>query len=396
MILRDRRIIIGITGGIAVYKVAELVRLLKKEGMEVQVVMTEAATRFVTPLTFEVLSGRPVLSDQFATTGGPAHIEHTDWADLVLIAPATANTIGKLASGIADNLLTTMVMASRGPVVVAPAMNHRMYENPMVRENMKRLSGLGYVFVGPEEGELACGWSGRGRLVEPPCMLEAIKDVLTPKDLEDERLLVTAGPTREPIDPVRFISNRSSGRMGYELAKEGRRRGAEVVLITGPTHLKPPYGVTTVRVWSAEEMHDAVTSYFPQSTIVVMASAVADYRPKTIHTEKMKKKDTSLTLELERTVDILHELGKNRAGKLLVGFALETEDLLENAKKKLKEKNLDLIVANTPASMDSEVSSVTLIDGDLNTQTIEECTKEEVAGRIFSRIVELVELKKLA
>ncbi len=393
MILRDRRIIIGITGGIAAYKVAELVRLLKKEGMEVQVVMTEAATRFVTPLTFEVLSGRPVLCDQFAATGGPAHIELSDWADLVLIAPATANTIGKLASGIADNLLTTMVMASRGPVVVAPAMNHRMYENPMVRENIKRISGLGYVFVGPEEGELACGWSGRGRLVEPPCMLEAIKDVLTPKDLKDERLLVTAGPTREPIDPVRFISNRSSGRMGYELAKEGRRRGAEVVLITGPTHLKQPYGVTTVRVWSAEEMHNAVTSYFPQSTIVVMASAVADYRPKTIHTEKMKKKDASLTLELERTVDILYELGRSRAGKLLVGFALETEDLIENTKKKLKEKNLDLIVANTPASMDSEVSSVTLVDRDLNTQTIEECTKEELAGRIFSRIVEL---KKLA
>lgn len=389
MILKGRKIIVGITGGIAVYKVAELVRLLKKEGMEVQVVMTEAATRFVSPLSFEVLSGRAVLSDQFASTGGVSHIELTDWADLMLIAPATANTIGKIATGIADNLLTTMVMACPKPVVVAPAMNHRMFENPIVQANIKRLEELGYVFVGPEEGELACGWSGRGRLVEPSCMVEAVKDVLTPKELSGERLLVTAGPTREPIDPVRFVSNRSSGKMGYELAKEGRRRGAEVVLITGPTHLKPPYGITTVRVSTAEEMYGAVMSYFPQSTILVMAAAVADYRPKTVYTEKVKKKDSSLTLELERTVDILKELGRSKGGKLLVGFALETENLLENAKKKLGEKNLDLIVANSPASMDSDVSTAVLIDRSLNTRTIKECTKEELSGHIFSKIVEL-------
>ena len=389
MILKGRKIIVGITGGIAVYKVAELVRLLKKEGMEVQVIMTEAATRFVSPLSFEVLSGRAVLSDQFASTGGVSHIELTDWADLMLIAPATANTIGKIATGIADNLLTTMVMACPKPVVVAPAMNHRMFENPIVQANIKRLEELGYVFVGPEEGELACGWSGRGRLVEPSCMVEAVKDVLTPKELSGERLLVTAGPTREPIDPVRFVSNRSSGKMGYELAKEGRRRGAEVVLITGPTHLKPPYGITTVRVSTAEEMYGAVMSYFPQSTILVMAAAVADYRPKTVYTEKVKKKDSSLTLELERTVDILKELGRSKGGKLLVGFALETENLLENAKKKLGEKNLDLIVANSPASMDSDVSTAILIDRSLNTRTIKECTKEELSGHIFSKIVEL-------
>ncbi len=389
MILKGRKIIVGITGGIAVYKVAELVRLLKKEGMEVQVVMTEAATRFVSPLSFEVLSGRAVLSDQFASTGGVSHIELTDWADLMLIAPATANTIGKIATGIADNLLTTMVMACPKPVVVAPAMNHRMFENPIVQANIKRLEELGYVFVGPEEGELACGWSGRGRLVEPSCMVEAVKDVLTPKELSGERLLVTAGPTREPIDPVRFVSNRSSGKMGYELAKEGRRRGAEVVLITGPTHLKPPYGITTVRVSTAEEMYGAVMSYFPQSTILVMAAAVADYRPKTVYTEKVKKKDSSLNLELERTVDILKELGRSKGGKLLVGFALETENLLENAKKKLGEKNLDLIVANSPASMDSDVSTAILIDRSLNTRTIKECTKEELSGHIFSKIVEL-------
>ena len=389
MILKGRKIIVGITGGIAVYKVAELVRLLKKEGMEVQVVMTEAATRFVSPLSFEVLSGRAVLSDQFASTGGVSHIELTDWADLMLIAPATANTIGKIATGIADNLLTTMVMACPKPVVVAPAMNHRMFENPIVQANIKRLEELGYVFVGPEEGELACGWSGRGRLVEPSCMVEAVKDVLTPKELSGERLLVTAGPTREPIDPVRFVSNRSSGKMGYELAKEGRRRGAEVVLITGPTHLKPPYGITTVRVSTAEEMYGAVMSYFPQSTILVMAAAVADYRPKTVYTEKVKKKDSSLSLELERTVDILKELGRSKGGKLLVGFALETENLLENAKKKLGEKNLDLIVANSPASMDSDVSTAVLIDRSLNTRTIKECTKEELSSHIFSKIVEL-------
>ncbi len=389
MILKGRKIIVGITGGIAVYKVAELVRLLKKEGMEVQVIMTEAATRFVSPLSFEVLSGRAVLSDQFASTGGVSHIELTDWADLMLIAPATANTIGKIATGIADNLLTTMVMACPKPVVVAPAMNHRMFENPIVQANIKRLEELGYVFVGPEEGELACGWSGRGRLVEPSCMVEAVKDVLTPKELSGERLLVTAGPTREPIDPVRFVSNRSSGKMGYELAKEGRRRGAEVVLITGPTHLKPPYGITTVRVSTAEEMYGAVMSYFPQSTILVMAAAVADYRPKTVYTEKVKKKDSSLTLELERTVDILKELGRSKGGKLLVGFALETENLLENAKKKLGEKNLDLIVANSPASMDSDVSTAVLIDRSLNTRTIKECTKEELSSHIFSKIVEL-------
>ncbi len=389
MRLRDKKIIVGITGGIAVYKVAELVRLLKKEGMDVQVVMTESATRFVSPLTFETLSGREVLCEQFASTGGISHIELTDWADLMLIAPATANTIGKLASGIADNLLTTMVMACPKAVILAPAMNHRMYDNPIVRDNIKRLSELGHVFVGPEEGELACGWTGRGRLAEPARMVEAVKDVLTPKDLEGERLLVTAGPTREPIDPVRFVSNRSSGKMGYELAKEGRRRGAEVVLITGPTYLKPPYGVTTVMVSTAEEMYNAVMSYFPQSTIVVMASAVADYRPKLIYEEKIKKGESGLTLELERTVDILLELGRNKADKLLVGFALETDNLTENAKKKLREKNLDLIVANTPATMDSDSSSAIIIDSSLNIQTIGECTKEELSALILSRVVEL-------
>lgn len=346
--LKGKEIILGVTGGIAAYKAVELLRLLTKAGANVHVIMTDAATEFVTPLTFQTLSMNPVSTSLFNLISEReiGHISLADRADLFIIAPATANVIGKLANGIADDMLTTTVMATKAPVLIAPAMNVNMYQNPLYRENEAKLKGHGYLFVEPARGMLACGWEGEGKLQEPQVIFEEALAALTAKDLAGENILITAGPTREELDPVRYISNHSSGKMGYAIAVAARRRGARVTLVTGPTCLAEPFGVETVQVISALEMRQAVMDKVSGSTIIIKAAAVADYRPASRADLKIKKSAECLTLELEKNPDILGELGAIKGEKILVGFAAETEDLIGNAGKKLTEKNLDMVVAN--------------------------------------------------
>lgn len=383
----------GVTGGIAAYKSAEIVRSLVREGMDVHVVMTRNATEFITPLTLQVLSGNPVWTETFDLTQEQeiGHIALVDRANLFLIAPATANVLGKVAAGVADDLLTTMVCAAtRIPVVFAPSMNVNMYQNPITRENIDRLKRLGYGFIAPEEGELACGYHGVGRLADPERIVEHVLGVLSPKDLKKERVLVTAGPTQEPIDPVRFVTNPSSGKMGYAIARAAAQRGAKVVLISGPTPCAPPLDVELVRVRSAEEMREAVMKAFPESTVVVMAAAVSDFRPSRCERQKVKKQEASLTLELEPTPDILFELGKRKGDKILIGFAAETQGLIKNAQEKLKRKNLDLIVANDvsrkEAGFQSESNEVKLIGVDGKAAGLPLLPKRLVAHRVLDQI----------
>jgi len=403
MLLKDKNIILGVTGGISAYKALELTRLLVKKGASVWPVMTRAAREFITPLSLQTLARNPVSVDLFTThlksaTGtfdlppegggwGVGHIELAEKADIVVVAPATANILGKVASGIADDLLSTIIMATRAPLLFAPAMNANMYENRIVQDNIKRLKGLGYCFVGPEEGELACGYEGKGRLAPVEDILDAAEECLSPKDLKGQKVLVSAGPTREAIDPVRFISNPSSGRMGYALARSARRRGAEVVLVSGPSYLRPPRGVALTRVATAEEMYEVAMRHYPQSTVVIMASAVSDYRPRVTRSRKVKKEDVSLTIELERTQDILKEMGDKKRGQFLVGFALETDELLANAERKLKEKNLDIIVANDPKGFDAETSQVTIIERDGGMEELPPLLKEEIAEMVLDKVV---------
>jgi len=344
--LAGKEVVLGVSGGIAAYKSAELVRLLKDRGASVTVVMTSAAKKFVGTATFQALSGRQVHKSLFE--GTIPHIELTVKADVFVVAPATANIIGKMASGIADDLLTTMLLAARCPVLVAPAMNCRMYENPAVQGNLAALKGYGIHFTGPEKGPMACGESGWGRMSEPGDILSAVEALAGHgKALSGKTVLVTAGPTLEDMDPVRFIGNRSSGKMGYALAREAARRGASVRLVTGPTHLEPPPGAAVTCVRSASEMEKAVLDAAGSSDIVLMAAAVSDYRPDTKSGAKIKKGADEITLKLVRNPDILKGLGgRKRKGQLLVGFAAETGSLEENALKKLKEKKLDLIAAN--------------------------------------------------
>lgn len=391
MILRDKVITLGVTGAISAYKAAELVRLFVKAGAVVRPVMTRGATEFITPLTLSTLASNPVGTDIFAERGGEGinHIRLAQDTDLIVVAPATANFIGKVASGIADDLLTTIVMAASCPVLIAPSMNTRMWDNPLVAGNVKRLTGHGYVFIGPDEGELACGYSGRGRLAPVADILDAADEILSPTDMAGEKVLVTAGPTREAIDPVRFVSNSSSGRMGYEIARAARKRGAEVVLISGPSPMTPPRGVTFVPVETAEEMYDASVVHFPQSTIVIMAAAVSDYRPVRSYTEKVKKTAGPINVEMERTRDILKELGAMKRDQLLVGFALETESLEENARKKLVDKNLDMVVANSATALASPVNEVTIIDRDGTSCVLPKQDKEIVAGALLDRVMAL-------
>ncbi len=390
MVIKDKNIVLGVTGGIAVYKALELARQLVKEGANIWPIMTKAAAEFITPLSLSTLARNTAYTDLFTDSSSFVSIDHiglASKADIFVIAPATANTIGKIASGIADNLLTTAVMATKAPVLFAPAMNPDMYTNPIVNRNIKRLQDMGYHFVGPERGELACGKYGEGRLSAPEAIIDTVKYCLSTKDLSGEKILVTAGPTREAIDPIRFISNPSSGRMGYALAAVARRRGAEVVLVSGPSHLIPPADITFIRIKTAEDMSDAALNHYPQSSIVIMAAAVSDYKPKTSHKRKVKKEETSPVLELERTKDILKEMGQKKSEQFLVGFALETEDLIENARRKLMEKNLDIVVANGPSGLDAVVSEVTLIDKDGRTEGLPPLSKEEVAERILDKVV---------
>ncbi|PLX73942.1 MAG: bifunctional phosphopantothenoylcysteine decarboxylase/phosphopantothenate--cysteine ligase CoaBC [Desulfuromonas sp.] len=394
--LNGKRIVLGVTGGIAAYKSVELLRLLTKAGAEVHVVMTRSATEFVGPLTFQALSGNPVHTDLFNLyqESEIGHISLADGADLVVVAPATANLIGKVANGIADDLLTTTIMATKAPVLFAPAMNVNMFENPIYRANEHRLEEHGYHFVEPATGELACGWEGKGKLPDPSYLFDRAAALLHPADLQGERIVITAGPTREEIDPVRYVSNYSSGRMGYAIAEAAVRRGAEVVLISGPTALAPPTGVKLVAVQSAKQMHDAVMAAVDKASVVIKAAAVADYRPAERAESKVKKGGREAwQLELEKNPDILAALGAMKKEWLLVGFAAETDDLIANARKKLEQKNLDLIVANdvtcADAGFDVETNIVRFLFRDGKVEELPKMTKLEVAHSLLDRIIGL-------
>jgi phosphopantothenoylcysteine decarboxylase/phosphopantothenate--cysteine ligase len=389
MRLEGRTVVVAMSGGIACYKACEVVRLLARAGATVRVIMTAGARQFVTPLTLQTLSGHPVATDTFSLTQESeiGHIRLADTAEVILIAPATANVIAKLASGIADDLLTTVMLATRARVVVAPAMNVHMWEHPAVRENLARLTARGARVVGPASGSLACGYEGPGRLAEPADIVEEAYAALSPQDLARERVLVSAGPTQEPVDPVRYLSNRSSGKMGYALARVARRRGADVTLVSGPSAEAPPPGVRVVPVTTAREMARAVEADFPQATVVVMTAAVADYRPRRPLARKLKKSAGSLTLELEPTADILASLGARKGGRLLVGFAAETHALVAEARRKLRAKHCDLIVANDVtrpgAGFASETNIVRLLDAAGLDEALPLLPKEEVAERIL-------------
>ncbi len=392
--LHGKKIILGVAGGIAAYKAVELLRLYVKAGAEVFVVMTGSAQQFVTPLTFQTLSGNPVHSELFNLYQEReiGHISLADRADLVVVAPATANIIGKVASGIADDLLSTTIMATKAPVLFVPAMNVNMYENPIYQQNQQRLEGHGYRFVDPATGYLACGWEGKGKMPDPSAVFEETLRALSPQDLCGETVLVTAGPTREELDPVRYISNFSSGKMGYAIARAAWQRGARVILVSGPTCLEAPVGVEVHRVGSARQMRDVVFQQLPGATTVIKAAAVADYRPTQRSSQKIKKgAEGGMSVELEKNPDILAELGACKQGRRLVGFAAETADLLENARKKLESKNLDLIVANdvsqSDAGFDVDTNRVRLLYRSGRVEELPLMRKDEVAHQILDRIV---------
>ncbi len=383
--------VLGVTGCIGAYKACE-----QRRGVDVHVVMTAAATRFVSPMTFEALSRHAVFHDQWAlgAQGEIRHISLADDAELLLVAPATANILGKFARGIADDALSTLYLATRAPVVVAPAMNVNMFEHEAVQENLATLRGRGVGVVEPGEGYLACGWLGRGRLAEVETIVEAaLARLARRRDLADQTVLITAGPTVEDIDPVRHISNRSSGAMGYRLAEAARDRGASVVLVSGPTALQAPHGVTLVSVRSAEQMQQAVAAHAAAASVVIAAAAVSDYRPAQASPSKLKKTDGPMRLELVRTPDILKGLGEAKGARVLVGFAAETEDLVANAGRKLEAKNLDLIVANDVtapgAGFGTATNAVVLLRRDGGRRDVPLATKREVADQILDEVVAL-------
>jgi phosphopantothenoylcysteine decarboxylase/phosphopantothenate--cysteine ligase len=396
------RIALGVTGGIAAYKAAEIVRQLQDRGVEVQVVMTRHAREFVAPLTFAALSGRKVITEMFAEAEGQPNvesaIEHIAVAEnieAVLIAPATANVLAKMAHGVADDFLTTLCLATKAPLIVAPAMNVNMWENAVTQQNVEALRARGVKVVDPDEGYLACGMTGAGRLASVEAIMRAVLETLgIREDLKGETVLVTAGRTEEDVDAVRYLSNRSSGKMGYALAEASRRRGARVILVSGPTHLPPPAGVTIERVRSTEEMAQAVFGHLVEATIILMAAAVADFRPAEIRRGKIKKQDGVPALKLVPTTDILGKLAHRRKPEqLVVGFAAEAERLLENAAKKLREKRLDLMVANDitqeGAGFEVDTNIVTLLFPDGRQKPLEKMSKLEVARRILDEVVEL-------
>ncbi|WP_028323065.1 bifunctional phosphopantothenoylcysteine decarboxylase/phosphopantothenate--cysteine ligase CoaBC [Desulfatirhabdium butyrativorans] len=394
--LAQASIVVGVSGGIAAYKGVELVRSIRKLGMQVRVIMTSNATRFVGPITFEALSGNPVCLNLFEGSDR-ASIQHIEWArsaDAVVVAPATANVIGKLACGIADDALSTFLLAVSSPVLICPSMNSQMYLNPAVQQNIENLRRFGYRIVEPESGELACGTSGPGRLPEPEDILDELVAVLTSKDFSGKRILISAGPTREHFDPVRFISNPSSGKMGYALAVAAHHRGADVLLVTGPTHLAPPRAVQTIGVNSAAQMAEAVFNHAGQADIVIMTAAVSDYRPEVQADQKMKKGPDDLTLRLVKNPDILRTLGERKSpGQLLIGFAAETEQLRAHATQKLREKNLDMIVGNLVGRTDSgfaaDTNQVSLFYPTGNVETMPLMEKQKLAHHLLDRIAGL-------
>jgi phosphopantothenoylcysteine decarboxylase/phosphopantothenate--cysteine ligase len=393
--LSGKRILLGVTGSIAAYKAVDVLRRLKELGAGVRVVMTKNATRFISPLTFETLSGQAVLYDEFQDweRSGIGHIDVSANQDLALIAPATANIVGKVAAGIADDALTSALMALECPIVMAPAMNDRMYRNPVLRRNIQFLMEQGVRFIEPETGSLACGTAGQGRLADPSRIVQEISSMMAPQDLAGVTILVTAGPTREPIDRVRFISNPSSGKMGYAIAAVARDRGAQVVLISGPSHLPFPHGVKTVQVLSADDMYRAVMEHAEWAQIVIMAAAVSDFKPAVFTDRKIKKHEAQTVLQLELTRDILLELGKTSGRRFLVGFAAETDNVRQNAIRKLEEKKLDMIVANdldrAGAGFGSDTNAVIIIDRTGTETELPVMPKSEIAARILDKIVEL-------
>ncbi|GAB4258613.1 bifunctional phosphopantothenoylcysteine decarboxylase/phosphopantothenate--cysteine ligase CoaBC [Thermincola ferriacetica] len=394
--LQGKCVVLGVTGGIAAYKAADLASRLIKHGAEVHVIMTKAACRFITPLTLQTISRQRVITDMFQepVSWEVQHIALADKADLMAVVPATANIIGKVANGIADDMLSTTLMATKAPVVFAPAMNVHMYENPIVQGNINKLKQLGYYFIEPATGRLACGYEGKGRLPDVEYIMDKLIYLLVGmKDFAGKKVLVTAGGTREAIDPVRFISNRSTGKMGYAIAEAARDRGAEVTLISGPTTLDAPRDVRKIEVESADEMFEAVKQEYLQADVVIKAAAVADYKPVAVTRQKIKKGPDSISLELTRNPDILEFLGQNKGDRILVGFAAETENLMENAQKKLKKKNLDLIVANDltleGAGFGVDTNVVKLLFADGRVIPLEKMPKRQVADIILDTILTL-------
>ena len=392
--LSGKTIVLGVSGGIACFKAAALASKLVKLHADVQVIMTRNATEFVTPLTFEQLTGNRALVDTFDRNFAHKveHIAVADRADMVLIAPATANVLAKLANGLADDMLTTTVLACDCPKAAAPAMNTKMFENPVTQDNLKKLWGYGWEIIEPGSGMLACGANGKGRLPEPEELVEVCLHTLAhEKDMAGKRVLVTAGPTQEDLDPVRYLTNRSSGKMGYAIAKAAARRGAAVTLVSGPTDLREPMYVRTIHIRSAQEMFEAVTANAPEADIIIKAAAVADYRPASVADNKIKKKDGDLSIPLERTKDILGELGRNkREGQFLCGFSMETENMLENSRRKLEKKNLDLIAANNVkvagAGFAVDTNVLTLISPD-SVSELPLLSKDEAADALLDEIL---------
>lgn len=396
----DKHILLGVTGGIAAYKAADWIRALRQRGAEVTVVMTEAATRFVTPVTFAALSGNKVECELFDPQHPEsiAHISLAKSCDLMLIAPATANTIARLAHGMADTLLSTIALATKAKILIFPAMNSAMYLHPATQGNLNQLSSLGYVVIPPETGSMACGDQGPGRLPDWHTAEAAIATALSPQDLADQHILITAGPTQEPLDPVRFISNRSTGKMGYALARAARQRGASVTLISGPTSLSPPIGVETVQVRTALEMQQAVMDLYHTATVIIKTAAVSDFRPSRISDQKIKKaaKDSN-RLELSANPDILYELGVQKGKNslpILVGFAAESQNHHKEGQRKLASKNLDLMVVNDILQKDAgfaaETNQVTIIDRNGGTTALPLLSKEETSHRILDRVSQII------
>ncbi|TYR82669.1 bifunctional phosphopantothenoylcysteine decarboxylase/phosphopantothenate--cysteine ligase CoaBC [Priestia megaterium] len=400
--MKGKRILVCVSGGIAVYKAAALTSKLVQAGAEVKVMMTSSACEFVTPLTFQALSRNPVYTDTFDEKDPSviAHIDLADWPDLILVAPATANMIGKLANGIADEMISTTLLAATAPVFIAPAMNVHMYDHPAVQKNMQILASFGYSFVEPGEGYLACGYVGKGRLEEPETIVELLRSYfenaqVKSKFLKGTNMLVTAGPTVEKVDPVRFFTNRSTGKMGYAIAEEAAKAGANVTLVTGPTNLSYPSNVTVVQVESAQQMFEEVMKRYHDMHVVIKAAAVADYRPKFVHGQKMKKQPGEAAIELERTVDILKTLGEQKEHQLLIGFAAETEQVDMYAQKKLVNKNLDMIVANNVASagagFGTDTNIVTFYKRNGDSKMLPIMSKAAVANELLLEVKSLLE-----
>jgi len=399
--IKEKLIVLGVTGGIAAYKSAEIIRRLIKLGARIKVVMTKNAREFITPLTLQTLSKNPVICDMFSLDYKEEieHISLSEELDLLLVAPASANIIGKFANGIADDFLSTLFLSIDRPIIIAPAMNEKMYANKTVRHNIDKLRANGIEIIDPGYGELACDTVGWGRLADEETIIKKVEDVLKRKqDFLNKKVMITAGPTQEPMDSVRFLTNLSSGKMGYALAREAKRRGAEVILISGPTHLMKPHDIDLISIRTAEEMRKEAMDNFNNVDIVIKASAVSDFRPKKSVSHKIKKESENIVLELERTPDILEEMGSKKGNKILIGFAAETENIIKNAKEKIKRKNLDLVVANDVSKKDigfqSDLNKAFLIFRDGEIKDLPVMTKELLAKEILDSTIKIIQDKE--